>query len=373
MAHIHADGVADTTTSTGTGNITADNTAPTGFRTFNDVCTDGDTFFYFIRHRTSQEWEAGLGTYVGSHEFGRTAIINSSDSNNAVDFTSGTKDVFISAIAGRDNPRLHGVPTDERIARFDGATGNLQSSSVGIDDSGNVTGVASIAVAAAGLKLRDTNDSHDLIVSAGSDLSADRTLTIETGDAARTLTLAGNATLTGSPIDQGLHTIWIPATAMVARTTNGAAAGTVETSTNKVMLKTLDFDTSTQEFAQFAIRMPKSWDEGTVAAAFTWSHPSTTTNFGVVWALEAVALSDDDAGDAAFGTAQTATDTGGTTNDIYVSPTTSALTIGGTPASEDWVVFQVKRVPSDGSDTMAVDARLHGVTLYLTLNAGTDA
>jgi hypothetical protein len=160
---------------------------------------------------------------------------------------------------------------------------------------------------------------------------------------------------------------------MISRTTNGAAAGSVETTTNKIMLSSLDFDTTTQEFAQFSIRMPKSWNESTVTARFTWSHPSTTTNFGVVWALEAIALSDDDAGDTAFGTAQQIADTGGTTNDIYISGATPALTIGGTPAAEDWVVFQVKRVVADGSDTMAVDARLHGVTLYITTDAANDA
>jgi hypothetical protein len=66
----------------------------------------------------------------------------------------------------------------------------------------------------------------------------------------------GLATLTA--MGQGRHSIWVPAGAMVARTTNGAAAGTVETSTNKNMFKTLDFDASTQEFAQFEVFFPKS-------------------------------------------------------------------------------------------------------------------
>jgi len=171
----------------------------------------------------------------------------------------------------------------------------------------------------------------------------------------------------------GVETIYVPAAAMTARTTNGAAVGTVETTTNKVMFSTLDFDTTTQEFAQFAVRMPKSWNVGTVTAVFTWSHASTTTNFGVVWALEAVSLSDAEAGDTAFGTAQQIADTGGTTNMLYVTSATPAMTIGSTPAAQDWVVFQVKRVPADGSDTMAIDARLHGVTLYFTTNATNDA
>jgi len=46
-----------------------------------------------------------------------------------------------------------------------------------------------------GLQVKDTNASHYLIIKPGSDLSADRILTITTGDAARTLTLNGNPTL----------------------------------------------------------------------------------------------------------------------------------------------------------------------------------
>lgn len=47
----------------------------------------------------------------------------------------------------------------------------------------------------AGLYLADTNASHDLIFKIGSDLTADRILTITTGDAARTITFSGNPTL----------------------------------------------------------------------------------------------------------------------------------------------------------------------------------
>lgn len=46
-----------------------------------------------------------------------------------------------------------------------------------------------------GLHLFDTNASHDLIVAPGSDLTADHTLTLTTGDADRTITLSGNPTL----------------------------------------------------------------------------------------------------------------------------------------------------------------------------------
>ena len=172
----------------------------------------------------------------------------------------------------------------------------------------------------------------------------------------------------------GKHTIWVPASAMTARTTNGAAAGSTETTTNKVMIKTVDFDASTIEYAQFQVRMPKSWDEGTVTAAFAWSHAAATTNFGVSWGLQGLALSDAEALDAAFGTAAYSNDTGGTTDTIYTSAATSAITVAGSPSAEDYVVFQVLRKADDATnDTLAIDARLHGVTLYYTTNAGTDA
>lgn len=185
---------------------------------------------------------------------------------------------------------------------------------------------------------------------------------------------AGEVTIEGTLIQKaGRQTIWIPASAMTARTTNGAAAGTAEMSTNKNMFSTLDFDTTTQEFAQFEIHMPKSWNLSTVTFQPVWSHASTTTNFGVVWELAAVARSDDDAGDVAFGTAQSSTDTGGTTNDIYIGPESSAITVAGTPAAGDTVQFQIARAPANGSDTMAIDARLHGIRLFYTTNASTDA
>ena len=54
-----------------------------------------------------------------------------------------------------------------------------------------------------GLHLLDTNASHDLIIKPGSDLTADKTLTLTTGDADRTITLNGNPTL-NDWFDQGV-------------------------------------------------------------------------------------------------------------------------------------------------------------------------
>jgi len=163
----------------------------------------------------------------------------------------------------------------------------------------------------------------------------------------------------------GFQTIFVPAGAMTSRSTNGASSGSVETTTNKVMLESMDFDNATDEFAQFSVQMPKSWDAGTVTAQFIWSHPATTTDFGVRFFIQGAAFADDDAADTAFGTAVGHTaDTGGTTDDIYLTPVTGAITISNTPAKSDYVIFQIYR---------EVDARLHGVSLFYTTDAHTDA
>jgi hypothetical protein len=179
---------------------------------------------------------------------------------------------------------------------------------------------------------------------------------------------------TGSAGTTGKHSIYIAAGSITPSATGGCAAlATIASAANQPDIQTLDFDATTQEYAQFGIVMPKSWDEGTVTFKAHWSHAATTTNFGVVWDLQALAVSDDDAIAQAFGTAQTSTDTGGTTNDLYSSPESSAITVAGTPASEDMVFFRLSRVTGNGSDTMAIDARLHGITLYVTTNAENDA
>jgi len=56
-----------------------------------------------------------------------------------------------------------------------------------------------------GLHILDTNATHDLIIAPGSNLTADRTLTVTTGDADRTLTIGGNATLNGGTMTSGTH------------------------------------------------------------------------------------------------------------------------------------------------------------------------
>ena len=170
---------------------------------------------------------------------------------------------------------------------------------------------------------------------------------------------------------QGKHTIWVPAAAMTARTSSGAAAGSVESATNKVMRKTLDFDAAATEYAQFSLAMPKSWNEGTVSFQALWT--AAGGSGGVAWGLQGVAISDLESLDAAFGTAQTVTDTLGTAAYLHQTGESAAVTVAGAPAENDLVIFQLYRDVAHASDTLGVDALLLGVRLYYTRNAENDA
>lgn len=96
----YADRVKDTTTTTGTGNITLAGSAPTGFRTFAAAFGASGKMFYAISSSGGSEWEVGYGTLSGSTTLARTIVLASSNSNNLVNFSAGTKDVFCTVPAG---------------------------------------------------------------------------------------------------------------------------------------------------------------------------------------------------------------------------------------------------------------------------------
>lgn len=172
-------------------------------------------------------------------------------------------------------------------------------------------------------------------------------------------------------IGQGLHTISVLASGMVPRTTNGPALYRAETTTNKVMIVGLAFDASTAEYAQVVMPMAKSWNASTITVQFGWMVPSGSGN--VVWAARATSMSDDDPFDTAFGTAVTVTDGVTATGDLMISAVSSALTIGNSPAKSDQVIVEVYRDAANGSDTLAADAVLMWVKIFLSFDAQTDA
>lgn len=100
MALVVKDRVKETTTTTGTGTITLAG-AVTGYQSFSAI-GNGNTTFYTIAAQTGGDWEVGIGTYTSSGTtLSRDTILASSNSGSAVNFSAGTKDVFVTYPAER--------------------------------------------------------------------------------------------------------------------------------------------------------------------------------------------------------------------------------------------------------------------------------
>jgi hypothetical protein len=270
MAIMLGDRIKETSISTGTGTINLDGPV-SNFRGFVSGIGTGNPCYYTIVHQTVAEWEVGIGTVTDAapDTLSRTSVLASSNAGALVNFSAGTKDVFVT--------------------------------------------IPAVAIT-------------------------------------------------------GKRQIWIDAASMIPRLTNGPSRGFTEQATNKNNHESLDFDTTTQEFAQFKWRMPKSWDLGTVSFIPVWTAASGSGT--VVFALQAVAVSNDDPLDVAFGTEQTSTDTLLAANDSHEGPESAAITIAGTPVAGDLVTFQTKRNVAD--DTLGVDAKLLGIILIVSVSAGSD-
>ena len=171
----------------------------------------------------------------------------------------------------------------------------------------------------------------------------------------------------------GKESIWVPAGAMYPSTTNGCSALTqVETTALRPDLKVLDFAAAADDFAQFTIAFPKSWNEGTITYQPFWTVTGTNTG-NVVWQLGGIAVTSDATINTAFGTlvATTALAHSGTSNDLMVSAESGAVTIAGSPSTDDVCFFQINLDTSASAQTGVV--RLVGIKLFFTTDAANDA
>ena len=102
MAFIVNDRVKETTATTGTGTITLAG-AVEDFETFTAGIGDGNTTYYCIFHESDSynEWEVGQGTFTASGTTLTRTAITSSNSDNLVDFSTGTKSVFCTLPASK--------------------------------------------------------------------------------------------------------------------------------------------------------------------------------------------------------------------------------------------------------------------------------
>ena len=101
MAFVLNDRVKETSTTTGTGNIALGG-AVAGFETFGSGIGNGNVTYYAMFHTTLGEFEVGVGTLDGSSaNLVRTTILSSSNSDSAVNFSAGNKNIFCTQPASR--------------------------------------------------------------------------------------------------------------------------------------------------------------------------------------------------------------------------------------------------------------------------------
>jgi hypothetical protein len=196
------------------------------------------------------------------------------------------------------------------------------------------------------------------VVCGGTTSTGEQQSVASVGTAGQVLTSNGAGALpTFQDVSAGARNLWIPAAAMIPRVTNGPGVNASEGGSNRANYDTLDFDTTTQEYAQFMLAMPSNYSGGTVTARFFWTADSGSGT--VQFQLAGRALADDDAIDTARGTAVGVSDTLITAGDLHRTAATSAITITGSPAANALVLFEVSR--DVASDNLGVDARLLGV------------
>jgi hypothetical protein len=125
MALVLADRVKDTTTSTGTGAITLAGAPPAGFQSFAAI-GNANTTYYTIAG--GSQWEVGIGTYTSSGTtLSRDTVLSSSSGTSLVDFSAGTKDVFVT------------YPAEQAV--YEDASGNININITG--SAANLAGGAS--------------------------------------------------------------------------------------------------------------------------------------------------------------------------------------------------------------------------------------
>ena len=333
----------------------------TGSITGNQIVTiplDVQTF-YFLRNSTS-------GAYTVQFKY----VSGSGDS-----FTFGTTDkgdalVFATANDGT-NPDIDTLPAgDVTLTGTETLTNKtLTSPKIGtsiLDTNGNELALLTATSSAVNeITLANASTGNGPIISSTGETNVDLNLNPKGTGVLKSGTAAVKIA--------GKETIWIPAAAMYAATTNGADAEQVETTATRPDMKVFDFDASTKQYTQFTIAMPKSWNEGTLTYQVYWA-PSTTNTGNCIFGLQAVACGDSDTIDVAYGTAIEVTDAGiGTVEDQQITSESSAMTVAGSPAAGEQTYFQLYRDAADGSDTFTGESRVLGVKIFYTTDAANDA
>lgn len=170
----------------------------------------------------------------------------------------------------------------------------------------------------------------------------------------------------------GKHTVFVPATAIKPRQSNGCAAlAFVEFEPDKENFPFLGFDQNTDEYAQFLVMMPKSWDLGAVGVKIFWSRGTATGTFTTSWGVSCGAFGSGEALTSGFGSEVEVASMAPTEDVAVITGESAAITPSGTPTKNGTgLLFQIRRITAN--DELNVDARLHGITVLYTTDAAND-
>jgi len=348
------------------------------------IITDSDKDISGGRNITiSGELDAATGDFSGAVDIAGDLTL-SAGADGALTFGAASSVKFVDNNAAAlvfeeaDNAYMTFVTTNSSEAvKFDKAldiNGAVQldaTLTVGVDDTGY--DVKFFGDTASAFMQWDAS-ADDLILggAAGLVLPKDK-LTIDSTAVTTTAAELNKLDGAGTLKQAGKESIYVPATAMYPSTTNPCSDLTqVETTALRPDLKVLDFAAAADDFAQFSVAFPKSWNEGTVTFQPFWTVTGTDSGT-VAWQLAGVAITNDESINTAFGTqvATTALAFSTTSNDLMVSAESGAVTIAGSPAAADMCFFQINRDTS--ADSQTGDARLLGVKLLFTTDAANDA
>ena len=233
------DRVKETTTTTGTGTYTLAG-AVTGFETFTANLDNGDTTYYCCTDNT--DFEIGIGTFTSSGTtLARTTVLASSNSNSAVNWSSGTRTIFMT------------YPADKAV--FEDADGHVSIPhdlfiAGGLIDLKNDGG----AVSQIKFYCESSNAHAQTLIGAPHSESASNTLTLpSSGGSSKLLSATSTATVTNKSIDSDNNTITnivnadIKSSAAIADT----KLDTISTA-GKVAISALDIDGGTDIGAALA-------------------------------------------------------------------------------------------------------------------------